>query len=71
MGRADQKEKSFFFVLWLRYMFKFFGNCERVTMNSYCKFLKANLAGLFFVGMIGYIVRVIHIPINNIIAGTE
>ena len=40
-------------------------------MEEYFKMLKACLIGLAVMGVIGYVIKLVFIPINNIILGTS
>lgn len=63
------------FVMWiamfLRNIRNFIHKCKKPSVKEYTGLLKAHLAGLLLLGLFGYVVKVIHIPINNIIAGSE
>ena len=57
---------------------KFFKNVKnflREVQSPKCNELKETMRihflGLFLIGLFGYIIKVIHIPINNIIVGSE
>jgi len=45
--------------------------CKWPSRRSVIDQLKGHLIGLGFLGMLGYVIKVVHIPINNIIAGSE
>ncbi|KAJ1921204.1 Protein transport protein Sec61 subunit gamma [Mycoemilia scoparia] len=43
--------------------------CKKPDQNEYFKIAQAVLMGFLVMGFIGYFVKLIHIPINNIIVG--
>lgn len=45
--------------------------CKRPSRREIVDLVKGHLIGLCFLGVFGYIIKVVHIPINNIIAGSD
>ena len=45
----------------------FFNRCTRPDQQEYMKILQASLMGFVVMGFIGYIIKLVFIPINNII----
>ena len=45
----------------------FFNKCTRPDKAEYTKILKASFMGFLVMGFIGYIIKLVFIPINNII----
>lgn len=45
----------------------FFNKCKKPTFQEYLKILQACAMGFIVMGMIGYFVKLVFIPINNII----
>lgn len=43
--------------------------CSKPDRKEYVKILQAVFLGVLVMGVIGFIVRLIHIPINNILLG--
>ena len=43
--------------------------CKKPSQKEYMKILRAVGVGFVVMGFIGYFVKLIHIPINNIIVG--
>ncbi|KAI5150890.1 protein transport protein SEC61 subunit gamma [Enteropsectra breve] len=49
---------------------RFIRKCKKPSKMEYVALVKGHLMGLAFLGIFGYVIKVINIPINNIIAGT-
>lgn len=49
----------------------FVKSCKKPSGKEFKDLIRGHLVGLCFLGFFGYIIKVIHIPINNIIAGTD
>ncbi|TBU13085.1 Sec61-like protein transport protein [Hamiltosporidium tvaerminnensis] len=70
---SDTKKKTnkssdiFFYATSSR---KFLRKCVKPSFKEYVRLFYVHLIGLGFLGAIGYGVRLIHIPINNIIVNT-
>ncbi|CDW80841.1 protein transport protein sec61 gamma subunit [Stylonychia lemnae] len=47
----------------------FFNKCAKPDRNEYMKILQACAMGFIVIGFIGYIIKLVFIPINNIILG--
>ena len=47
----------------------FFNKCAKPDKNEYMKILQACAMGFIVIGFIGYIIKLVFIPINNIILG--
>lgn len=47
------------------------GRAPKLTLPEYVTMLKACLMGLLIMGVIGYAIKLVFIPINNIILGTS
>ena len=45
----------------------FFNKCTRPDKAEYTKILQASMMGFLVMGFIGYIIKLVFIPINNII----
>ena len=45
----------------------FFNKCTRPDYAEYTKILQASFMGIVVMGFIGYIIKLVFIPINNII----
>jgi protein transport protein SEC61 subunit gamma and related proteins len=45
----------------------FLSKCVRPSKNEFTVLLKSHSIGIGFLGAIGYVIKLIHIPINNII----
>ena len=45
----------------------FFNKCTRPDRQEYTKIVQASLMGFIVMGFIGYIIKLVFIPINNII----
>ena len=45
----------------------FFNKCTRPDQQEYTKILQASFMGIVVMGFIGYIIKLVFIPINNII----
>lgn len=45
--------------------------CKKPSSTEVNTLVKGHLIGLCFLGLFGYIIKVVHIPINNIIAGSD
>ena len=45
----------------------FFNKCTRPDKAEYTKILSASVMGIVVMGFIGYIIKLVFIPINNII----
>lgn len=45
----------------------FYEKCKKPDYNEYMKILQACLMGFIVMGSIGYLIKLIFIPINNII----
>ena len=45
----------------------FFTKCTRPDKSEYTKILKASAMGIVVMGLIGYVIKLVFIPINNII----
>lgn len=50
---------------------RFIKTCRKPKKPEITALTKGHLIGLAFLGVFGYIIKVIHIPINNIIAGSS
>jgi len=48
---------------------RFVNKCSKPDRKEYKKIAKATAAGFAIMGFIGFFVKLIHIPINNIIVG--
>ena len=48
----------------------FIKQCKKTNTEEFKQLLRVHLTGLFFLGMFGFLVKLVHIPINNIIAGS-
>eukprot|EP00347_Sterkiella_histriomuscorum_P012011 403370232 len=48
----------------------FFNKCAKPDRNEYMKILQACAMGFLVIGFIGYIIKLVFIPINNIILGS-
>jgi len=46
----------------------FIRNCKKPKNGEFFELAKGHIIGLVFLGAIGYIIKVINIPINNILA---
>ena len=47
----------------------FLKQCKTPTGSNFKEILKGHLAGVVLLGLFAYIIKVIHIPINNMIVG--
>ena len=47
----------------------FFNKCAKPDKNEFIKILQACAMGFIVIGFIGYIIKLVFIPINNIILG--
>ncbi|ELA46330.1 hypothetical protein VCUG_02175 [Vavraia culicis subsp. floridensis] len=47
----------------------FISKCEFPTKDEYMLLLRQHVIGIGFLGVLGYIVRFVHILINNVIVG--
>ena len=45
----------------------FYTKCKKPDRAEYMKILQACITGFFIMGMIGYFIKLVFIPINNII----
>ena len=45
----------------------FYQKCKKPDKAEYMKILQACIMGFFIMGMIGYFIKLVFIPINNII----
>ncbi|CAI2380010.1 unnamed protein product [Moneuplotes crassus] len=50
---------------------RFMDKCEKPNKDEYMKILTACSIGFVVMGLIGYFIKLIFIPINNIILGTN
>ena len=60
-GMADQAKKL------MANSIDFFQKCKKPDYAEYMKILQACIMGFFIMGLIGYFVKLVFIPINNII----
>ncbi|KAI5170248.1 protein transport protein SEC61 subunit gamma [Pancytospora epiphaga] len=49
----------------------FMRSCKKPSGREAIELVKGHLVGLCFLGVFGYVIKVVHIPINNIIAGSS
>lgn len=49
----------------------FLRQCKMPTGSNFKEILKGHIAGVVLLGLFAYVIKVIHIPINNMIVGTE
>lgn len=50
---------------------QFLKKCKKPNAKEYKLLLRAYMGGIFFLGALAYIIKLIHIPINNIIVGNK
>lgn len=48
---------------------RFLQRCTKPTRREFLQMLRAQVAGVLFLGSLGYLIKLVHIPINNIIVG--
>lgn len=48
---------------------RFLRRCTKPTRKEFLQMLRAQVAGVLFLGTMGYLIKLVHIPINNIIVG--
>lgn len=41
--------------------------CVKPSMKEYKALLRAHILGILLIGILGYCIKLVHIPINNII----
>ena len=67
--RGEQKQNSAIddLVQFQKDAQNFFNKCTRPDRAEYTKILQASFMGIVVMGFIGYIIKLVFIPINNII----
>ncbi|KCZ78706.1 protein translocase SEC61 complex gamma subunit, archaeal and eukaryotic [Anncaliia algerae PRA109] len=50
---------------------QFLRKCTKPNKQEYKQLLRAYIGGILFLGSLAYIIKLIHIPINNIIVGNK
>ena len=55
------------FIQTAKECWEFYNKCERPKPAAYWQKLKATMMGVLVMGFIGYMIKLIFIPINNII----
>jgi protein transport protein SEC61 subunit gamma and related proteins len=48
---------------------RFFNKCDKPTPKKFKKIAKATAVGFAIMGLIGFFVKLVHIPINGILVG--
>lgn len=49
----------------------FLRKCSKPSRKEYLQLLRAHALGVAFLGLLGYTITFIHIPINNILVGVK
>ena len=67
--RGEQKQNSMVEDLnqFMKDSQNFYNKCTRPDRAEYTKILQASFMGIIVMGFIGYIIKLVFIPINNII----
>ncbi|KAI0125295.1 protein transporter Sec61 subunit gamma [Xylariales sp. AK1849] len=48
---------------------QFLGRCQKPDQKEFIKICQAVGTGFLIMGAVGYVVKLIHIPVNNILVG--
>ena len=55
----------------IKNMRNFLAECKTPPSSDFAQILRGHVFGVVLLGVFAYIIKVIHIPINNMILGTE
>jgi len=69
--KSDKKTKTKIAEIFTHYVDgkRFLQKCVRPSKKEFVAMMKAHIAGVLFLGVMGYVIKLVHIPINNIIVG--
>jgi protein transport protein SEC61 subunit gamma and related proteins len=66
-----EKSRPSFIISSIASMRLFLAKCVKPSKNEFTLLLRSHAIGIGFLGTIGYVIKLIHIPINNIIVNKQ